>query len=80
MPKIDKTHKNYLKPEHSKETHLREMFYGTLIDISCWIPILLLSSNMAVKTTFCLYLVKRSIVTLRYPVNVTTSAFQQFIT
>ena len=78
MPKIDTTHKNYLTPEHSKETHSREMFYGTLIDISCWIRVLLLSSNMVVKTTFYLYLVKRSIVTLRCPVNVTTSAFQQF--
>ena len=78
MPKIDTTNENDLTPEHSKETHLREMFYGTLIDISCWIPVLLLSSKVVVKTTSCLYLVKRSIVTLRCPVNVTTSAFQQF--
>ena len=28
MPKIVRAHKNYLTPE---ETHLREMFYGTLI-------------------------------------------------
>ena len=35
-------------------------------------------SNMAAKTTFCLYLVKRLIVTLRSDVNVTTSSFQQF--
>ena len=38
----------------------------------------LLPSNMAAKTTFCLYLVKRLIVTLRCAVNVTTSSFQQF--
>ena len=39
---------------------------------------ILLPSNMAAKTTFCLYLVKRLIVTLRCAVNVTTSSFQQF--
>ena len=37
---------------------------------------ILLPSNMAAKTTFCLYLVKRLIVTLRFVVNVTTSFFQ----
>ena len=31
MPKIDREHKNYLKPEISEETDLRERFYGTLI-------------------------------------------------
>ena len=36
----------------------------------------LLPSNMAAKTTFCLYLVKRLIVTLRCAVNVTASSFQ----
>ena len=39
---------------------------------------ILLPSNMAAKTTFCLYLVKRLIVTLRCAVNVTTSSFQHF--
>ena len=39
---------------------------------------ILLPSNMAAKTTFCLYLVKRLIVTLRCAVNVTTSSLQQF--
>ena len=34
--------------------------------------------HMAAKTAFCLYLVKRLIVTLRCAVNVTTSSFQQF--
>ena len=37
-----------------------------------------LPSKMAAKTTFCLYLVERLIVTLRFAVNVTTSSFQQF--
>ena len=31
MPKIDRTHKNYLTPEIWEETHLREISYGTLI-------------------------------------------------
>ena len=35
-------------------------------------------SNMAAKTTFCLDLVKRLIVTLRCAVNVPTSTFQHF--
>ena len=39
---------------------------------------ILLPSNMATKPTFCLYLVKRLVVTLRCAVNVTTSSFQQF--
>ena len=31
MPKIDGAHENYLTPEIWEETHLREIFYGTLI-------------------------------------------------
>ena len=31
MPKIDRAQKNYLTPEVLEETHLREIFYGTLI-------------------------------------------------
>ena len=31
MPKIDRAHKNYLTAEIWEETHLREIFYGTLI-------------------------------------------------
>ena len=31
MPKIDGAHKNYLSPKLWKKTHLREIFYGTLI-------------------------------------------------
>ena len=39
---------------------------------------LILPYNMVAKTSFCLYLVKRLIVTLRCAVNVTTSSFQHF--
>ena len=39
---------------------------------------ILLPSNMAAKTSFCLYLVKRLIVTLRCAVNVTISSFLTF--
>ena len=39
---------------------------------------ILLPSNMAGKTSLCLYLVKRLIVTRRCAVNVATSSFQHF--
>ena len=39
---------------------------------------ILLPSNMAAKTTFCLHLVKLLIVTFRCAVNVTTSFFSTF--
>ena len=39
---------------------------------------ILLPSNMAAKTSFCLYLVKRLLVSLRCAANVTTSSFQHF--
>ena len=39
---------------------------------------ILLPSNMAAKTTLCLYLFKCLIITLRCAVNVTTSSFQNF--
>ena len=43
MPKIDRAHKNHLTPEIWEETHLREIFYGTLIFqqssmILYWLP------------------------------------------
>ena len=31
MPKLDRAHNNYLTPEIWEETHLRAIFYGTLI-------------------------------------------------
>ena len=89
MPKIDRAHKNYLTPEIWKEMHLREIFYGTLIFqgssiilfvLATMLEGILLPSNMAPCTTFCLhYLVKHSIVTLRCAVNITTSSFQHFL-
>ena len=39
---------------------------------------ILLPSNMAAKTNFCLYLVKCLIATFRFPINVTKSSFQHF--
>ena len=85
MPKIDRAHKNYLTPEIWEEKHLREIFYGTLIFqqssticIGRHVGGHTLASNMAAYTTFCLYLVKRLIVTLRCDVNVATSYFQHF--
>ena len=40
---------------------------------------ILLPSNMAAKTAFCLYLVKRLIVTLRCALNLTNYLFNIFI-
>ena len=58
MPKIDSTHKNYLTAEILEETHLRAIFYGTLIFqqssiVVCPLTMLegiLLPSNMAANT------------------------------
>ena len=80
MPKIDRGHKNYLTPEIWEETQLREIFYGSLIlqqssMICMMLEGILLPSNMATKTSFCLDLVKRLIVTLRCAVNVPTFTF-----
>ena len=44
--------------------------------LAAMLEVILLPSNMAAKTSFCLYPVKRLIVTLRCAVNVTTSSFQ----
>ena len=77
MPKIDKGHKNYLKPEIWEETHLREIFCGTLIfqqsSMSC------IDHHVGInwsETTLCLPLVKHLRVTLRCAVNINTSSFQ----
>ena len=85
MPKIVRAHKNYLTPEIWEGTHFREIFYGTLIFqrssricIGRHVGRILLPSNMAAKTTSCLYLVQRFIVTLRCAVNVIISSFQHF--
>ena len=68
--------------------YLREIFYCNLIfqqsSIICigrhsaMLEGMLLSSNMAAKTTFCLDLVKRLVATLRCAVNLPTSTFQRF--
>ena len=71
MPKFDGAHKNYHTPEIWEETHVREIFNGTLIFQQSSMICILLPSNMAAKTTFCLYLVKRLIVTLKCDENVT---------
>ena len=79
MPKIDKGHKNYVKPEIWEETHLREIFCGTLIfqqsSMSC------IDHHVGInwsETTLCLPLVKHLRVTLRCAVNITTTSFQHF--
>ena len=82
LPKIDRTHKNYLTPEIWEETHLRETFYVTLIfqqsSMICIGRHVLLPSNMAAKTIFYLSRVKCLIVTFRCAINATTSSFQHF--
>ena len=82
MPKIDRTHKNYLTPKILEEKHLREIFYDTLIfqqsSMIC-IGRHVMPSNMAAKTTFCLHLVKLLIVMFRCATNVTTSFFNIFL-
>ena len=84
MPK--RAHENYLTPEIWEDnTHLRKIFKAlrfftkvVWFVLTAMLEGILLPSNMAAKTTFCLYLVKRLIVTLRCAVNVTTSYFQHF--
>ena len=88
MPKIDRARKNYHTTawtEIWEETHSREIFMALwFFNKVVWFVLaamlegILLPSNMAAKTTFCLYLVKRLIVTLRCAVNVPTSTFQHF--
>ena len=66
IPKIDRARKNYLTPEIWEESHLREIFYGTLIfqqsSMICIGRHVRLQRTLpcwrAAKTTFCLYLVK----------------------
>ena len=85
MPKIDRPHKNYLTPEIWEETHLRDIFYGTLIfEQSSMICIgrhvggHTLALQHGGQNYFLLISCKRLIVTLRCAVNVTTSSFQHF--
>ena len=85
IPKLDRAHKSYLTPEIWEETNLRDIFYGTLIfqqsslfPLAAMLEGILLPSDMTAKTTFCLYFVKRLIVTLSCVVNVTKYSFQHF--
>ena len=75
LPKIDRTHKNYLT------SFVAIWFFNEVLwfVLAAMLEDILLPSNMAVKTTFCLYLVKLLIVTLRCAVNVTTSSFNIFL-
>ena len=84
MPKINRAHKNYLTPEIWEETHLREIFYGTLIFqqssmicIGRHVEGHTLALQHSGQTTFSLCLVKRVIVMLWCAVNVGTY-FQYF--
>ena len=85
LPKIDRTHKNYLTTEIWEETHLREIFYGTLsfqqssiFVLAAMLEGILLPSNMVARTIFCLYHVKCFIVKFRCAISITTSSFQHF--
>ena len=82
MPKIDRAHKNYLTPKIREETHLREIFYGTLIFEQ---SSMICNGRHVGGHTLALQhggqnysLLKRLIVTLICAVNVTTSSFQHF--
>ena len=84
MPKIDRAHKK-IYPKIERKSILGRYFMALwFFNKVVWFALaamlegILLPSNMAAKTTFCLYLVKRLIVTLRCAVNVTTSSFQHF--
>ena len=84
MPKIDKVHKSYLTLEIWEETqHIMALWFFSKVHV-VWFVLaamlegILLPSNMVAKTTFCLYLVERLLVTLRCAVNITTSSFQHF--
>ena len=65
--------------------HLREIFYGTLIfqqsSMICFgrhVGGHSLALQHGGQATFCVYLVKRLVVTLRCAVNVTILSFQHF--
>ena len=85
MPKIGRAHKNYLTHEIWEEMHLREIFMAlwffhkvVWFVLAATLEGILLPSNMAAKTNFCLWLVKYLLVMLKCAVNVTTSSFQHF--
>ena len=71
LTKNDRVHKNDLTPKILKEMHLREIFYGIWLFnkevcfvLAAMLEGILLPFNVAAKTTFCLYLVKRLVAKL----------------
>ena len=83
MPKIVKAHKNYLKPEIWEGMHVLKgnILWHKVVWflLAAMLEYILLPSNTAAKTIFCLYRVKRLIGTLRCAENVTTSSFNNFL-
>ena len=86
MPKIDGAPKNYLTPENWEETHLREVFYGRLIDFltssKIGIGRHVGGHTLALQHGFQNYFLPVSYWTLnsyaQKAENVTTSSFQRF--
>ena len=81
MPKIVKAHKNYLTRNLRGNTCKGNILWHKVVSfvLAAMLEYILLPSNMAAKTTFCLYLDKRWMVTLRCAENVTTSSFNNFL-
>ena len=81
MPKIVKAQKNYLTRNLRGNACKGNILWHKVVWflLAAMLEYILLPSNMAAKTTFCLYLVKRLIGTLRCAENVTTSSFNNFI-
>ena len=76
MPKIDRAHKNYVTPEIREVTHLREIFYGTLIlQQSSMISI---GHHIEGHTLALQHGGQNYFLLISCAVNVTTSSFQHF--
>ena len=85
MPKIDRAHKSHLTPEIWEETHLREIFHGTLIfqqsSMICMgrhVGGYALALQHGGQNYFFLISSKCLIFTFRCAINVTTPSFQHF--
>ena len=81
MPKIDIAHKHISYPRNLTGNACKgDILWHKVVwfVLAAMLEGILLPSNMAAKTTFFFYLVKRFIVSLRCSVNVTTSSFQHF--
>ena len=81
MPKIVRAQKNYLTRNLRGNACKGNILWHRVVWflLAAMLEYILLPSNMAAKTTFCLYFVKRLIVTPRCAENVTTSSFNNFI-